>query len=519
MPADPYVQGDSPTTKLIEFTPAYLGNPMNSPGGGFNLGGKCGTAAGVANPVPEYVPFDLDVKVVDASFSGDEEDPEKFNYHTTLTNKAPVAVDASRFSEAYKDPRPPTIETVGPGGQTFSPGTHNILGPNTYTISGVKKGGDKYCAYIEAEYDSAFVGPGGSGDIIGKAGGPLKDGPICDTITNKPFFRAYGNGISAGGSFNTSGNPASPSSCSGGGYLAGWGNNTLSPTYYRGASGELSALAMVQTVGVGSGLSGFAGTPTRLSFANNIASDITTSTYSPRLGGNFGNTNAHCLTSPDKPASAPAISGNQTIPTTTIAPGNNTKIFVDGDVNITGNITYNQGGWVQVVHPLGFTYWVNNGPTWTKDNVPHFELVATGNIYIAKNVTQLDGLYVAKPLANGSKGQIYTCGDGFSPMDDNITFDECKNQLTVHGSFVANRVNLMRTYGTLRDEKPTLPSSASSGTCPNGSDQLPSSGICWSYTGPLAGMTCEKVNENSDFWWRYNNPSQAYDDNYLCCYS
>jgi hypothetical protein len=78
-------------------------------------------------------------------------------------------------------------------------------------------------------------------------------------------------------------------------------------------------------------------------------------------------------------------------------------------------------------------------------------LKATGNIYIDKSVTQLDGIYLAK-------NKIYTCAQApipttFVPVPINSLYDNCNNQLVVHGSFVANKVNFMRTYGSLRDEK------------------------------------------------------------------
>jgi len=82
-------------------------------------------------------------------------------------------------------------------------------------------------------------------------------------------------------------------------------------------------------------------------------------------------------------------------------------------------------------------------------------LVATGNIYIDPGVKELDGVYIAKNDDSGDKGNIYTCsvktGGTFTPEPAKTLYSNCDNQLTVVGSFVADQVNLMRTYGTLKN--------------------------------------------------------------------
>ncbi len=93
--------------------------------------------------------------------------------------------------------------------------------------------------------------------------------------------------------------------------------------------------------------------------------------------------------------------------------------------------------------------------SWDSDKAPSFTLVVTGgNIYIDPDVTRLDGVYVAKK--SGDKGgTIYTCGNGFAPKKSVIwdaSYDNtCNKQLTVNGAFVADQINLMRTYGTLKN--------------------------------------------------------------------
>jgi hypothetical protein len=123
----------------------------------------------------------------------------------------------------------------------------------------------------------------------------------------------------------------------------------------------------------------------------------------------------------------------------TVPAGKNISLFVKGDVYIAndGNVTYDNSGR-------------------TVDNVQSFVLHATGNIYIDPNVTTLEGLYTAETDGAPVKNTIYTCATGPSVsqlVQKNDLLNTCKNQLTVYGSFVADRVNMMRTYGSLRDEK------------------------------------------------------------------
>ena len=233
--------------------------------------------------------------------------------------------------------------------------------------------------------------------------------------------------------------------CSGGGTLASWYRRSGGNHY--GADVQLSTIATVAITGLASG----AGAPPAsnnpadagLSFANTPSSLITDSSDSPTLGGYYGS--SHCIRGEDPPDTAVAEAGTNAQPgnldgahkyTTdkltlnggSISPGKNLAIFASGDVYINGNITYGSG--------------------WNVGNVPSFVLRAGGNIYIDPGVTQLDGLYIAQP-----SGKIYTCADasGFAPMAASAMYDNCKNRLTVYGSFIANQINLMRTFGSLRN--------------------------------------------------------------------
>jgi hypothetical protein len=254
-------------------------------------------------------------------------------------------------------------------------------------------------------------------------------------VVTLPTFAAFGASIRSG-------------DCTNPGILGGWYNDSG----HYGSSTQLAAIALVNTLGVASSIktpssSTISGsTATTLSFANTIPADITPgATPSPKLGGTFGDT-TFCVTDaqPD-PQSQPNAATSLTITNTTMdytfpasihltggaigqVGSNGTKIglFVTGNVFINSNIYYSGAG------------------SWTSTtNIPSFILHATGNIYIGPNVTQLDGIYNAK-------GTIYTCAQDIGVFYPDI-YSSCNKQLVVHGSFAAKNINLLRTFGTLKD--------------------------------------------------------------------
>jgi hypothetical protein len=90
-------------------------------------------------------------------------------------------------------------------------------------------------------------------------------------------------------------------------------------------------------------------------------------------------------------------------------------------------------------------------------------LVAKGNIYVGKNVTRLDGMYVAQAKNDGSGGVIFTCAvqGGYTGYGDTTKFDNCGGpggegagtvrQLTVNGAFIAKDIKLDRVHKSVRD--------------------------------------------------------------------
>lgn len=301
----------------------------------------------------------------------------------------------------------------------------------TYDI----QAGDKYCVTMT-------ISPGdGAVDVNGTIANPTDtEKTTCQVVANKPYLRGFGGGFAAGSCTV----PAGPDN----GILASWDNNSAGDT--RGAGTQLSALALLNITGVATGVgNASAGNGRMLAFARGAAGP-SIHPSSPTIGGNFGSSN-QCITvinappttSPLPGSALASLNGAYTYGTTAtpanlefqggnVPTGKNVSIFVTGDVYIKNGVTYS-GAWN-----------LNSA-----NEPPSFVLHATGNIYVDPDVQELNGVYSAD-------GKIYTCGvenssTSYSPMDGGLLYSNCNKQLTIYGSFTAKQVNLMRTYGSIRD--------------------------------------------------------------------
>jgi hypothetical protein len=369
------------------------------------------------------------------------ENPGPIGYNTYVQNNSAQAISAPSTSRFTSIPYGggSSCSNVGPVNSNgpYNPGGPNyVIGPSTCNPP-LFNAGDQFCTEINlTSFNQGYVGPGG--DVKGQSLNGSATDKHCVTVVNEPYFKAYTGGVSAGGDFSTNGN------CSGGGLLAGWNDNTGGQA--RGASSQLSALALIKITGVASAQ---AAVPTSsppgtgLTFANTANGLTNTSNAdSPTLGGNYDSTGgSHCLKDvapPTNGGDTTSYNSSQTIAGSgAMSVSGNKSIFVNGDVYITHNITYSG--------------------SWAAGSGPSFVLRATGNIYIAPGVTELNGVYIAKH-------KIYTCGvnngnNNFAPVNAGSLYGSCNTQLVVYGSFVAQQVNLMRTYGSLRNatagEQPT----------------------------------------------------------------
>ncbi len=359
--------------------------------------------------------------------------PVTIAYTVTENYKGAITTSGSTSSPhcvgEETDIYPPTPFTPPPG--TLQAGDYFCL---TITIS---PGG----GYVDANNNFVAAYPGDNS--VTRTG--------CLDVHNDPTFKALGAGVVAGDCNNN------------GGELASWNNDSGTNPY--GSGSQLSALALLNITGFASAQNTANTSPTDLSFANNgTGVNVAADAYSPGQGGNFGD--APCL-----PTFTPPASGDTTIvtqatagadytipnpPTSDLVVGDNKSIFVSGGTN------------VYIARDIRLQ------PGWNASNVPSFVLQVTGgNIYIAAGVQELDGLYIAEPDAAGNGGQIYDCASGPSqPVAASSMYGPapggCSTRLLVYGSFAAKQINLMRTYGSLRNE--------STGSCSNagGSAPLPS---------------------------------------------
>lgn len=383
------------------------------------------------------------------------ENPASDTYSTTVSvSGTDHAVNIPTGSLFYKKPASGgQININGNSGGTYQ-------GPSTTAFSGTYgvppgsfQAGDEYCSTINAAFGSGYVGPDNNAIYVGP---PPATATSCPKIANEPYFKVKNGSISAGGDFDQCTNS--------GGLLAGYNNNIDNGgASDRGASAELSNLALIKISGVASAQTPFGGLGSggagaaRLTFANTGGVSVNADANHPDLGGNAGGcaslTNE---TPPNNAVGLPAATvgvgglngaytrnGNVTINGGTVTTGHSVGIYVNGNVYINGNIGFDATGAV-----VG--------------TAPSLIIHATGNIYIRSDVTQLSGIYVAqqKKAASGAPdtttGKIYTCYDPATgqPVSAANLYAQCSRQLTVIGSFAADQVNLMRTFGSLRDETP-----------------------------------------------------------------
>lgn len=129
--------------------------------------------------------------------------------------------------------------------------------------------------------------------------------------------------------------------------------------------------------------------------------------------------------------------GNNVLGATVFGPGDKRTLRYDGTLYITGNLTYNNGGYTSITQ------------------IPEVKIVAD-NIIIAPNVTQIDPWLIARS-STGTFGKISTCGTspsvatpgvvGFQPFDTGglLTSTMCQNELKLNGPVIADQLYAYRT--------------------------------------------------------------------------
>jgi hypothetical protein len=256
---------------------------------------------------------------------------------------------------------------------------------------------------------------------------PQTSAPACATVGNKPFVKVYNGDVSSGPYLRENG----------GEYACVNGPGSVS-TRNRGAAGSYLGSGVTDGLIVAGNIGGFRSNNANatlsnrgLTFANNPSV--------PGEGGQFGNHSTGCpLDMKQQVKTATTVTQNRTSQFVNQVPAGfdeNKTYIVNGDLYVDSNISYS---------------------TALKSNVkllPRLKIIVKGNIYIASNVTQVDGILIAVDT-DGSKGNMYTCSREFAgsfqamPQSDRTTF--CGSQLRINGAVSAKSVKLLRTYGSLR---------------------------------------------------------------------
>lgn len=327
-------------------------------------------------------------------------------------------------------------------------GTTGTLSQTTqsFTVPANMQAGDQVCFTVTVGEAIGRVKTGGE---IWPPGNTSRTTALTCTVTivDQPYSRFYGADISAGGGFNTDAGPGTCSAVNPNAQAFG----PMRTDIFAGSGSQLAVFAINAIRGV-QPLSRSTRQPTQLAFSN------TSPNVTARLfGGNFGSLLCAHNYFDDIP-------GNTIWDTTTAnvnlaAPEiyDTDRHYIDGDITLTGQLPENAtagkrvviyvDGNVTVQAPSGGKVgFATTSYEWSSiDLVPSLYVIARGNININSGVTQLDGSFISQG------GEITSCTVGGVYPTPSQRTEQCRNQLRVNGAFIARKVNLLRTFGSLRE--------------------------------------------------------------------
>lgn len=376
----------------------------------------------------------------------EDEDPDTAVFTDVGINASPETITGVTVTPRYEVRKVDgTVIVLGPSPGSFTGVTVGASGANVVTsdsrgLAGLVAG-DRVCLVVT-------IDPGAG--RISRAGAIIDSTIIttdvdCKRISNKPYLSVYSGDVYSGGNFAVGSVPA----CR---FTAGISANTNSLNF--GSGTQLAATALGTILGFNSASLRTGGTPVKpsgLDFAN---------TTSPP--GNFDPA-SHCIKDYFADKKGGAIPGNlssltagnhdfqmgdTTLGNITIQKGAHIRLFVEGTLTINGNISFN-----------------TTDSRASQADIPSLQIVAR-NINIISTVEQLDGVYVAEPNVGGhaSQGFINTCSD---VTNKDNWFSACNKQLVVNGSFIANKVQFLRTFGSQRNASGDSPFGGIRGGCAN----------------------------------------------------
>lgn len=470
------------------------GYPGFANGNNFRIGADCPPAT-----VNIYQPYDFQGGASTVLYD-DSENPKGARFSTTMTQdgtSGKVGIRSGNITRAFyrkvdgvitplpfngSDARGNSSPHVNLG-SIGTGGVEPAFSDDYVFTTGEAQVGHRYCALIRLDRGHGWRGPDTAGineylsnqpEIYDGCAAPGSPAPA---VVNQPYFRVYGNDVAAGGGFSSTSCGATQS------HILAFMRpldeqvppNPARPDHSNksGSGGQLGTMALGEIQGFTSAsLRTSAPTiPNGLTFAN-VGQTISQVSISPSLGGGMAG-DGWCASDYFKETQYPDNDLTKKTPSTAttanlsefnvlakdkqqtiIRPegadrlhfvGDNVAtfnyhhtVYVEGDVFIENNIMYKSSGWANI------------------GEIPSFALIVKGNIYIDRGVSQLDGLYVAQPIADGSKGRIYTCSRAAGPVIDATgLFTECGAaggvpKLTVNGAFIASRVILNRTTSSTK---------------------------------------------------------------------
>lgn len=405
-----------------------------------------------------------------ASFSPSAEDPTSANSSGTINVHFYGDVDS-------KSLRQPSVVTLNSGGSFYSNPVRvngSCSGPNvTVTSSDISPNdetanttiscsvsappletGDQVCINWNVSPSQGNVDDAGN---MSNTSGQIDANPCTGNVTNLPYAQFFGNDVAAGGAFASNSDQCNGGEAQVDGSIQTNMETLTSGSLVRGSGSQLAGLALGSISGFGTAsLRANAPVPNGgLMFSNTNPGNLGTTNCIPDYYGSGGSGDPVWAGPPAaNSGSHTYVLSGSTLSGFVVPLGTSVTIYAPGSLEITGPILYDgaSGAWA-----------VSGNNT----NVPSLFVIAKGDITIDPGVSELDGTYVAQG-ADKQGGTIDTC--------TGHDFTACSQQLTVYGSFIAKKVNLYRTFASLRDSKPgEYPSPlGNQGNCDLGDNSNPS---------------------------------------------
>lgn len=322
--------------------------------------------------------------------------------------------------------------------------------------------------------------------------------PLSTAYAARPYFKVFGGDIATGGWFNSGTTNCLASGISNyfqdGSFMPNGVTGDAFKSYggiytfmrdiggYAGSSSQFAAYSLGTIDGEGSAINGFytgniSGNKKPLSFANFGVTGPPAGYMGGLWGGDIRSA-SNCI--PDyygtKDSTPRGGSGPLPLPNNV----NGTAIYNASPgaagINLffgSGNVNVNRGAWVTVFVNGNLRINANvtyqgrdpNNENSPVNNIPRFSVVVKGSIYVAPNVTNLDGLYIAQPdMADpnpygNDTGVFWSCDDGnksslTSPGGNSWIVTNCNSKLRVNGAVIAKKLYLFRVAGDVNTAFP-----------------------------------------------------------------